>query len=210
MNKQLRQTELRLQNDIHEYKYKKLTMSEFITEVSDIIKDEYSQTFKIIVTISKKYFLTKFNFCILFNNDYPFKPPKIILMNEEKHRFPCDQFGFLEMKFLSDDQWSPCLSLKVIIYALELLIYDPNDTDYSSIQLLDNENKAVTKSKELIQTQPKIITISDVKMQDSNKIRKRKHCDLENHEQIDMMFPIKKFKLMRITEIDKISMSIDN
>lgn len=207
MDKQLRQTELRLRNDLHEYKYKKLTIGEFITEVSDIIKDEYNMSFKINVSITKKS-NTKFSFIILFGKDYPFKPPKIVYDN--KYTFPCvDSFGFLSLKFLQEDQWSPCLSLKVIIYALELLIYDPNDRDYNSIQLIDSENMARIDLRNESFT-PKIITENMI-YNYRNKSKKRKYYELEKLDySYEVALPINRFKMLSIREIDQQSMSTDN
>jgi hypothetical protein len=55
MSKNIRQTELRLQNDLLDLKRNKMTTNEFITDVSDIIKDEINGLFKIHVYISKKF-----------------------------------------------------------------------------------------------------------------------------------------------------------
>ena len=69
MSKKIRQTELRLKNDLIELKRNKMTTNEFVTEVSDIIKDEVNELFKIHVYISKKFQSNDYNVSI-YNKVY--------------------------------------------------------------------------------------------------------------------------------------------
>jgi hypothetical protein len=91
----------------------------------------------------------------------------------------------------------------MIIFALELMIIDPNQEvyNYTSLQLISNENRYLLENDYLSKiylpsTSPKIKTVKNYEKEN----RKRKHYELEDNLDVDIYFECKKFKKMTIDE----------
>jgi ubiquitin-protein ligase len=57
---------------------------------------------------------------------YPFKPPEMYVMNRVYHPNVDIDTGLVCMEILQEPHWKPVMTLNSIIFAFEILIYEPN------------------------------------------------------------------------------------
>ena len=69
-----------------------------------------------------------FKFMITYSNDRPFKSPKFYFKTKIFHP-NIDQYGLVSVDKLQDN-WSPALTLNIIIIYIQSLLDDPNPDDF--------------------------------------------------------------------------------
>lgn len=67
-----------------------------------------------------------FEFTIKFNPGYPFKPPEVFALNQVYHPNIDLDTGKVYCEALLVDNWKPVMTANSIIFAVELLLYEPN------------------------------------------------------------------------------------
>ena len=80
---------------------------------------------------------------------YPFKPPKLWVTNKVYHPNVDIDTGYTHLQILREEEWKPIMTINSIIFAFELLLYQP---DFSDIP----ENPVNLEMKRVYQVDPEL------------------------------------------------------
>ncbi|CAG9332247.1 unnamed protein product [Blepharisma stoltei] len=67
-----------------------------------------------------------FHCIIKINPGYPFKPPIVVVKNQVYHPNIDIDTGYFAIDALQEEEWKPVMTVNSIIFAIELVLYEPN------------------------------------------------------------------------------------
>lgn len=150
--KSLSKAEMRIKKDLFEYEDKPITTGKFEIRVS---KYEVLEVGDVILFVEfKNIFVLKF----IFPNDYPFSAPEIIYV--EGNRFDMfDMEDNIKLICLKKEKWSPVLTLNSLLFQIELLITERNDSLFGRARNIRKKkfSEYIEENKEIY---PQEMTIS--------------------------------------------------
>lgn len=121
--------ELRVRKDIEE-----LAAKRYSSGVTDVfVSLPRRERTQIIVPVSmvvkdpnNPYYGAAFELCIKVNPGYPFYPPEVSVKNKVYHPNVDIESGVMLLQSLSASDWMPVMTINSIIFAVELILIEPN------------------------------------------------------------------------------------
>ena len=116
------EAEARIKNDLINFDSKRLTTGNFKVKLYNYQRMESGEDYAM-----KVEFVNLFSLLIIFYKDYPFSPPSITyLSGNYLDIFDIEQN--LKLPMLSKEKWSPVMDLNSILFSIELLLVEENQS----------------------------------------------------------------------------------
>lgn len=136
---QVTASRLRLVSDYKEMANTKLTSSYCTTHVKKPLRIKGNDIITVTIQVHEGlYENLYFAFIIVVSGDYPFQPPRIISDYRSPHPNIDFDTGEVWLKVLAPKEWTPKYGLDYIIFALELILLEP-DLEYIAPKLFNSQ-----------------------------------------------------------------------
>ena len=143
------EAEARIKNDLINFDNKRLTTGNFKVRLYNYQQTETGEDYSM-----KVEFINLFTIEIIFYKDYPFSPPSIkYLSGNYFDIFDIEQN--IKLPLLSKDKWSPVMDLNSILFSIELLLIEENQSLFNTSENVRRKKKYhefLEKNKKYIDT----------------------------------------------------------
>ena len=127
--------EARIKNDLINFDNKRLTTGNFKVRLYNYQQTETGEDYSM-----KVEFINLFIIQIIFYKDYPFSPPSIkYLSGNYFDIFNIEQN--IKLPLLSKDKWSPVMDLNSILFSIELLLIEENQSLFNTSENVRRKKK---------------------------------------------------------------------
>lgn len=129
------EAEARIKNDLINFDSKRLTTGNFKVKLYNYQRMESGEDYAM-----KVEFVNLFSLLIIFYKDYPFSPPSITyLSGNYLDIFDIEQN--LKLPMLSKEKWSPVMDLNSILFSIELLLVEENQSLFKTNDNIGRKKK---------------------------------------------------------------------
>ena len=129
------QAEARIKNDFINFDNKRLTTGNFKVRLYNYQQTETGEDYSM-----KVEFINLFTIQIIFYKNYPFSPPTIkYLSGNYFDIFDIEQN--IKLPLLSKDKWSPVMDLNSILFSIELLLIEENQSLFNTSENIGRKKK---------------------------------------------------------------------
>ena len=130
------EAEARIKNDLINFDSKRLTTGNFKVKLYNYQRMESGEDYAM-----KVEFVNLFSLLIIFYKDYPFSPPSITyLSGNYLDIFDIEQN--LKLPMLSKEKWSPVMDLNSILFSIELLLVEENQSLFKTNDNIGRKKKS--------------------------------------------------------------------
>lgn len=129
------EAEARIKNDLINFDSKRLTTGNFKVRLYNYQLTESGEDYAM-----KVEFINLFTILIIFYKDYPFSPPSITyLSGSYLDIFDIEQN--IKLPMLSKEKWSPVMDLNSILFSIELLLVEENQSLFKTDDNIGRKKK---------------------------------------------------------------------